>query len=272
MKRSFRFALYSVSALIAAGAAVPAHAEAGRAPHQVTPIVFQAAGPDVASVQSAVDAFRARLGALNPNVAGSFGTGRREINWDGVPDAVAAPNNMPPNFFNVNSPRGVVFDTPGTGFQISAKTGNPTGTPVRFGNLNSTYPELFSVFSPPRLFTALGSNVSFTHFFVPGSNVPATTSGFGVVFTDVGLRPDKARCGEAHHTRVAYFDADGDSLFEMDVPATTGKAGLSFVGAFFPDDRVATVGIVSGSTAPGPDDDGCTDVVVMDDFIYGEPQ
>jgi hypothetical protein len=28
----------------------------------------------------------------------------------------------------------------------------------------------------------------------------------------------------------------------------------------------------SGDTAPGPDDEGKHDVVMMDDFIYGEPQ
>ena len=54
--------------------------------------VQQAAGTSAAAIQSAVDAYRADLGALNPNVAGSFGSGRREINWDGVPDAFAAPN------------------------------------------------------------------------------------------------------------------------------------------------------------------------------------
>ena len=30
---------------------------------------------------------RTDLGVLNANVAGSIGSGRREINWDGVPDA-----------------------------------------------------------------------------------------------------------------------------------------------------------------------------------------
>src|ERR1700745_2388736 len=82
------------------------------------PITFSVAGTTAGDIQAQVDAFRAALGTLNPNVAGSFGSGRREINWDGVPDAFAAPNNLPANFFNVNSPRGTIFATPGTGFQV----------------------------------------------------------------------------------------------------------------------------------------------------------
>src|ERR671911_323863 len=77
------------------------------------PVVFEASGANAADIQAAVDGFRGFLGALNPNVPGSFPDGRREINWDGVPDAFAAPNNFPANFFNANSPRGVVFFTPG---------------------------------------------------------------------------------------------------------------------------------------------------------------
>jgi hypothetical protein len=81
---------------------------------------FSASGANPAAIQATVDAFRTPLGTLNPNVIGSFGTGRREINWDGVPDALSAPNNVPANFFNVNSPRGVIFGTLGTGFEVSA--------------------------------------------------------------------------------------------------------------------------------------------------------
>src|SRR5207237_3412298 len=105
------------------------------------PITFSASGTTAAEIQAQVDAFRAALGTLNPNAAGSFGSGRREINWDGVPDAFSAPNLFPPNFFNTNSPRGVVFTTGGTGFQVSATAAS--GTPVEFGNINATYTGLF---------------------------------------------------------------------------------------------------------------------------------
>src|SRR2546422_1042946 len=98
------------------------------------PITFSASGSSPAGIQATVDAYRSDLGTLNPNVAGSFGSGRREINWDGVPDAFSAPNLFPPNFFNTNSPRGVVFTTGGTGFQVSATAAS--GTPVEFGSIN----------------------------------------------------------------------------------------------------------------------------------------
>ena len=99
------------------------------------PQVFEASGTTPADIQTAVDAFRASLGTNN-GIGGTFASGRREINWDGVPDQFAAPNLMPPNFFNSNSPRGAVFLTLGTGFQVSANSSNPTNTPVRFGNIN----------------------------------------------------------------------------------------------------------------------------------------
>src|SRR5947199_3075972 len=99
--------------------------------------VTVSSGANAAAIQGAVDSFRANLGTLNPNVAGSFGSGRREINWDGVPDALSAPNNLPANFFNVNSPRGVVLSTPGSGFQVSATAAS--GTPVNFGNIDASY-------------------------------------------------------------------------------------------------------------------------------------
>src|SRR4029450_12588002 len=79
--------------------------------------VFEATGEIPEDIQATVDAFPAFL-ATNNGVGGSFPDGRREINWDAVPAAFAAPNLLPANFFNSNSPRGVVFFTPGTGFRV----------------------------------------------------------------------------------------------------------------------------------------------------------
>jgi hypothetical protein len=222
--------------------------------------VQQAAGTSAAAIQAAVDAYRADLGALNPNPnpAVSFPSGRREINWDAVPDALSSPNAIPADFFNVNSPRGVVFDTPGSGFQVSGKA----PAPIEFDNINPTYSSLFATFSPPRLFTALDSTVTNVRFFVPGSSTPATTSGFGSVFTSVG-RPGQ--------TRVTYYDEHNRRMGRFDVPASPGNGSLSFLGVRFLDDEVARVKIRSGNTALGPNEKRGRDVVAMDDFIYGEP-
>src|SRR2546422_2632300 len=226
------------------------------------PVVCASAGARTADIQAAVDAFRAFLGPLNPNVAGSFPSGRREINWDGVPDAFSAPNNLPANFFNANSPRGAVFFTPGSGFQVSADSVNPTNTPVRFGNLHPVFPRIFSTFSPERLFTALDSNIVETVFFVPGSHTGAAVGGFGSVFTGVN---------EDDSTKIEYFDVAGRLLFSRNVlPGPTNRGSLSFLGVGFDaGERVFLVRIRSGSRIPRTP---AHDVVVMDDFIYGEPQ
>src|SRR5580765_2869633 len=174
-------------------------------------LVREATGPTPASIQASVDQFRADLGGGNNGIGGTFAGGRREINWDGVGDAVSSPNNLPANFFNSNSPRGAVFATPGSGFQVSAKTGNATLTPVRFGNINPNYPNEFQTFSPERLFTAIGSNVTDVLFFVPGTATPAYVSGFGSVFTDVD---------SATSTTMQFFDQAGASLGTFAVSAS----------------------------------------------------
>ncbi len=62
-----------------------------------TAVTRTATGADPAAIQAAVDAFRTDLGGNN-GVGGSFATGRREINWDGVPDAFSAPNALAGRF------------------------------------------------------------------------------------------------------------------------------------------------------------------------------
>jgi len=246
-----------------APAAIIAFAMPGGA--RAVPVVSSATGADPAAIQATVDAYRTSLGALNPNVVGSLGAGRREINWDGVPDTAASPNSFPANFFNSNSPRGTVFSTPGTGFQVSASATNPTSTPVEFGNIDPSYPTLFRTFSAPRLFTSLGSNITDVNFFVPGTTTPALVSGFGAVFTDVDF---------ANTTSLQFFDFNNNLLATTFVPSSSGNETLSFVGVRFTEGAVVgRFRITSGNAALGAGvvDSGTTDVVVMDDFIYGEP-
>jgi hypothetical protein len=231
------------------------------------PQVFEASGATPADILTQVNAFRSFLGNPN-NIAGPpSATGHREINWDAVPDAFAAPHLLPANFFNKNSPRGIVFFTPGTGFEVSANLVNPTNTPVRFGNINPVYPALFSAFSPQKLFTALNSTITENLFFVPSgtpgvnSTESATVKGFGVVFTDVNV---------SNSTKIEYFDVAGNLLFSRHVlPQPTARAGFSFLGVGFDTASVFLVRITSGNRILKVPN---LDVVAMDDFIYGEPQ
>ncbi len=82
------------------------------------------------------------------------------------------------------------------------------------------------------------------------------------------------RSTETPARQIDYFGANGELLFSSFVPASPGDGSLSFLGIMFNDALIARVRIKSGNVAPGPDDDGKHDhdIVMMDDFIYGEPQ
>jgi len=212
-------------------------------------------------ITAAVTEYRTLLGALNPNVAGEQPGGRREINWDGVPATFTNNDLFPGNFFNVNSPRGVVFTTDGSGFRISSNG---------YVDVNAAYAGEFNVFSPPKLFVARGSTTTDVQFFVAGSNTPALVTGFGSVFADVG---------RARSTTIEYFDATGKRVLRVKAPRRSDANGLSFVGAIFDSQIVAHVRITSGDTPVDPDVvDNVKgrgrkhDIVAMDDFIYGEPR
>ena len=244
--------LIYIPAMLLAATAIPAQGA-----------VFTATGAAPADIQATVDSFRTALGALNANVAGSFPTGRREINWDGVPDGFSAPNSLPANFFNSNSPRGAVFSTSGSGFQVSSTAAS--GTPVEFGNIDPSYTAQFQAFSAQRLFTATGSNIMQIDFFVPGTNTPATVSGFGAIFTDAET---------AGATKFTVFLGDGSNGGQFAVPVGA-SGGLSFLG-LTDTNRYSRIIIQSGNAALGAgildNPAGGVDLVVMDDFIYGEPQ
>ena len=222
-------------------------------------VIFESTGATPAAITPTRDAFRTAVGGGTVAAAnGSFGGVRREINWDGVPNALADSNALPANFFNVTSPRGAVFSTPGTGFLVSANAGGLT--PVLFG-----FPSDFQTFSTQRLFTAVNSNITDVSFFVPGTTNAATTSAFGVIFTDVEV---------AGLTKIDFFDVDNFLIYSHDA-LLSGNQGLSFVGAVAgAGERIGRVRITAGLNtivSNGLLGNQNDDVVVMDDFLYAEP-
>ena len=246
--------------------------------------MFQAAGPSAEAIQSTVDAFRAALGEPNNgNDPGPLAEGRREINWDGGGNNDTTAPLPPANPFDVFlDSRGARFTTPGTGLTQGPPAGGPQGGLADLFD-NPPYGDIFSTFSPQRLFAPVGSNFVDGRFFIPGTAgdepahaEPAAVKGFGAVFTDVD-RPAGSFTGDHRRdltpsTLITYFDADGKELFTGVVPASPGDGSLSFFGVVFDKARIARIRIISGNAAPGPDDDEKHDIVVMDDFLYGEPQ
>ncbi|MBE9124862.1 MULTISPECIES: PEP-CTERM sorting domain-containing protein [unclassified Coleofasciculus] len=229
-------------------------------------ITFADAGADAASIQDTVDDFRAAVGEPNNgNAVGPIKGGRRQIDWDGRPGA-AAPFDMPADFFNAIVPRGTVYDTPGSGFQISGADGDPNNIAddENFGNINPTYAGIFKTFSAEKLFTTIDSNILDVNFFVPGTDRRAAVSGFGAVFTDVDL-PDT--------TTIEYYDLKDNLLFSDSV--LTADNGLSFLGVLFDEgEQIGRVRITNGNAALSADnfDGNGVDVVAMDDFIFSEPE
>ncbi|MEZ5039514.1 MAG: hypothetical protein R2828_06470 [Saprospiraceae bacterium] len=224
------------------------------------PQVITAAG----QIQAAMDEFRNLLGANNGNAASSQPAGRREINWDALPDDIAVPNNYIGDFFNDpanGATRGIEFTTPGTGLIVSADKSNPTNTLSSFGNINPTYTNIFPPFSGERIFSPLGSNIADIRFYVPGTNTPANVKGFGAVYIDVDTKENDA---------FEFFDINGKSLGTYSTPVM--NEGYVFLAVLFDLPVIHHVRITYGNSPLGPNDEGYIDVSVMDDFIFGEPQ
>lgn len=211
------------------------------------------------AIEADLNAFRALLGNPNNNgVPGEQTTGHREVNWDGVPAALTNSIDFPNNFFNANSTRGLVYDRTSRGLQVSDRG---------FSDIEPTYAAEFSPFSGGKVFSPRGTNKSDVRFFVPGSGVKAAVRGFGVVFMDVDT---------AGSTGILLLADDGTSLGRVLAPVRSDARGASFVGVVFRNPLISRVRIVTGNAALATGEidisqGGQHDVVVMDDFVYGEP-
>lgn len=232
---------------------------------------FSATSHDAAGLEHVIRQYRAALGGDdNLSNAGPIEQGHRSINWD----AAAVPFNMPFDFFNTVATRGAIFKAKGKDFAVS-NPATPTPQDDRFSSLlPKRVIDQFKRFSLQRLFTPVLKNKVSVLFKVPATNTPATTTGFGAVYTDVDL---------GHATNMKFFDKNGCLITKIAV--SPKNEGLSFAGIAVVDPHnrhklipaVSKVVIRLGNISV---DDfrrghlkryGSNDVVVMDDLIYGEP-
>lgn len=193
-----------------------------------------------------------------------------QINWD----APIVPFDFPGNFFDKTVTRGASFKAKGKKFAVS----NPANPPPADDRFSSILPlaqaKTFKQFSLARLFTPIKSNKVTVSFKVPARKDKAAVTGFGAVFIDVDV-PKK--------TTMTYFDKNGCVIAKVD--AQPRNKGLSFAGITVLDPNnpgkllpviakvVMKLGNISvekfTNTWTGTER---TDIVVVDDLFYGEPQ
>src|SRR5258705_9469040 len=179
-------------------------------PPPATFALFETLGDSV-SIAAKLTEFRAALGGvLNAPNSPPAANGRREINWDGVPAALTDVDTFPANFFNVNSARGAVYSTPGTGLRVDS---------TNFASVNAGWAAQLTVFSAKKLFMPVGSNQVDVTFKVVGSGTQGLVKGFGAVFVDVD-RPGS--------TTIEFFDSENERLGIVTTPNHGGPQLLSF--------------------------------------------
>mmetsp|Transcript_52257 Transcript_52257/g.78049 ORF Transcript_52257/g.78049 Transcript_52257/m.78049 type:complete len:268 (-) Transcript_52257:1358-2161(-) len=225
--------------------------------------------------------FQSILGDVNNNSGpATQENGFRSINWD----VGAVPFDMPGDFFSTTADRGLTVSSKYNQFRVS----NPTDgiDDYKFDSINPIASEEFSTFSPKRLFTPVrGDNEIEITFTVPGTDRPAAVNGFGAIFVDVD---------EKDTIKMSFYDAYGCELYHAYVDRK--DEGLSLLGVAFGEGEnvVAKVVITLGNAAIDlwapceqrrmseeanvnlrglkKKDRGCPfDIVVLDDFTYGEP-
>lgn len=212
---------------------------------------------------AALTQFRSILGDQLNTTPGQT-VGRREVNWDGVPGNLSNNDNFPFDFFNLTDPagangrkRGLVYSNVGATFRVDS---------ADFAGIDASYADQFDPFSGKRTFITSSSNVSEIVFKVPGTNTDAFVKGFGVVFSDVD---------DASSTKIEFFSGT-KSLGVYKAPVRSAGSSFSFLGVFFPGEKVTKVKITAGNAALAAglkdiSNNGIYDLVVMDDLFYNEP-
>lgn len=220
-------------------------------------IVIRSSG----DISGSVNIFRQLLGDKINTTPGAIG-GRREINWDGVPDSLLG-KPLPENFLNNTAPgapasqqRGLVYDSDGV-FQVSK---------TNFIEVNANAANQFAPFSGNNTFTNTSADLWDVGFEIPGQDEPATVSGFGIVFSDVDLE---------NNTSLEFFSGN-KSLGKFFAPKHDAVSKHSFLGVYFKKARITGLKVQHGNglLVAGENDitnGGSKDLVILDDFLYDEP-
>jgi hypothetical protein len=207
-----------------------------------------------------VNVFKSSLGSLNTTTGVT--NGRREINWDAVPDSFAL-TNIPVNFFNptgtnanVALQRGFEYDLAGN-FRVSSNG---------FAELKTEAIADVQPFSGTKTFANTSAVAWPVGFKVAGQNTDAAVSAFGVVFVGVNLE---------NTTYIEPFSGT-ESLGKFFAKPYNSASRHSFVGVRFANSIITSVKIVHGNGTIGSSEKditngGTKDLVVLDDIIYSEP-
>lgn len=212
-------------------------------------------------ISGSVNNFRQLLGNKLNTTTGVTG-GRREINWDGLPDSLLG-KPLPENFLNNTTPgapatqqRGLVYESDGI-FQVSK---------TNFSEVNALAADQFAPFSGSNTFTNTRASLWDVGFEIPGQDVPATVKGFGIIFSDVDLE---------NNTSLEFFNGD-KSLGKFFAPKHDALSNHSFLGVYFKNERITRVHVQHGNGVLVANEKdissgGAKDLVILDDFLYDEP-
>ena len=220
-------------------------------------VVISATG----NISAKVDEFRQLLGATLNTTPGAVG-GRREINWDGVPENMLG-QPLPNDFFNptdagapTSRQRGLVYAGGSGDFRVSK---------TNFSEVNQKAVTEFAAFSGDKSFANVSSNLWDIYPKVPGKDENATVKGFGIVFSDVDTQ---------NGTYLEFFNENA-SLGKFYVPQHTTASSFSFLGVYFKSQKVTRIRVVhQGKLADNEQDitnGGAKDLITLDDFLYDEP-
>jgi hypothetical protein len=223
--------------------------------------IFSASG--TTDVTTRIAEFQTQLGgASNGNTAGTQATGSRAVNWDAAIVPVF-PVGFPGDFFN-----NLNTAPPTRGLIVGVSGNNMSASNDDFATLNPNYADDFNAFSTANTFAPLSSNVLWARFEVPAATgVAAGVTGFGAIFSDVDV---------AGSTTLEFFNGNV-SLGTFEAPVRTDANGHSFLGVSWGDgQKVTAVKLTLGQAALGAtvedvSDGGANDLVIVDDFFYGEP-